>query len=215
MNAARVLVWDLPTRLFDWTLLLLVAIQYASGEFGWLDLQWHLYAGYATLGLLLFRVIWGVVGSDSARFAQFLRGPGAVRRYLRGGQPLAPTHNPLGGWGVMLMLLLLLAIAATGLASSDDIDVFGPLSGHLDDATVRSATRWHHRLTGALPWLVGLHVLAVLVHEWRGERLVAAMLHGHRNGDEPAPRMASFARALFVLVISVAAVFVLLRWAGA
>jgi len=87
MSPNRALVWDLPTRLFHWTLVLLVALQYASGEFGWLDLQWHVPAGYAALALLLFRAAWGFVGSDSARFAQFLRGPGAIRRYLRADDP--------------------------------------------------------------------------------------------------------------------------------
>ena len=139
MSPNRALVWDLPTRLFHWTLVLLVALQYASGEFGWLDLQWHVPAGYAALALLLFRAAWGFVGSDSARFAQFLRGPGAIRRYLRGGQRVVHTHNPLGGWAALLMLLWLLAIALTGLASSDDIDVAGPLAAQLDDATVRAA----------------------------------------------------------------------------
>ena len=214
MNDSRLHVWDVPTRLFHWTLMLLVVLQFASGEFGWLDLQWHLYTGYATLALLLFRVLWGLVGSDSARFASFLRGPMATWQYLRGGERVTCTHNPLGGWGVVLMLVLLFAIALTGLASSDDIDVFGPLAAHLDEATVRSATRWHHRLTAVLPWLVALHVLAVLVHEWRGERLIAAMWHGRREGDGSAPRIASTALAVTVLMISALAVSLMLWMAG-
>ena len=213
MSPNRALVWDLPTRLFHWTLVLLVALQYASGEFGWLDLQWHVPAGYAALALLLFRAAWGFVGSDSARFAQFLRGPGAIRRYLRGGQRVVHTHNPLGGWAALLMLLWLLAIALTGLASSDDIDVAGPLVTQLDDATVRAATRWHHRLTGALPWIVAAHVGAVLVHEWRGERLVAAMLHGRRAGAAPVC-MASTWRAVAALALSAVLVYLLVRTAS-
>lgn len=215
MNDPRILVWDLPTRLFHWTLLLLVTLQYGSGQFGWFDLRWHVYAGYATLAVLLFRVVWGFVGSDSARFTRFVRGPRAVAAYLRWRRGTDATHNPLGGWAVVLMLLLLLAIAITGLASSDDIDVVGPLVAQFDDATVRSATRWHHRLTDLLPWLIGLHLLGVLVHEWRGERLVAGMWHGQRPIDGPAPRIASNGRAVFVLGVSAAAVYLLLRLAGA
>lgn len=215
MNGPRILIWDLPTRLFHWSLMLLVVLQYASGQFGWLSLEWHFLAGYATLSLVLFRLIWGFVGSDSARFSRFIRGPGAVLAYLRGRDVSDATHNPLGGWAVVLMLTLLFAIAGFGLASSDDIDAFGPLAAHLDDATVRSATRWHRRLTGLMPWMIGLHVLAVLVHEWRGERLVAAMWHGQRAINLPAPRIASNARAVVVLVLGAAVVFVLLRLAGA
>lgn len=215
MNATATVVWDLPTRLFHWTLVLLVALQYASAEFGWLDLQWHVPFGYAALALLLFRMAWGFVGSDSTRFAQFLRGPGAILRYLRGAERIVHTHNPLGGWAALLMILWLLAIAITGLASSDDIDVAGPLAMQLDESTVRAATRWHHRLTGVLPWIVGLHVLAVLVHEWRGERLLAAMLHGRRTGATRAVRLASMRRAAIVLALSAALVYVLVRASGA
>lgn len=213
MSRERILVWDLPTRLFHWTLLLLVALQYGSGEFGWFDLQWHVYAGYATFSVLVFRVLWGFVGSDSVRFARFVHGPGAVIAYLRGHRGADPTHNPLGGWSTVLMLALLLAIALVGLASSDDIDTFGPLAARLDEATVRSATRWHHRLTDVLPWIVGLHVVAVLVHEWRGERLVAAMLHGRRALNTAPPRIASTLRAAGVFGLSAALVYALLRWA--
>lgn len=215
MSSGRILVWDLPTRLFHWTLVLLVALQYGSGKFGWFDLQWHAYAGYATLTLLVFRVAWGCVGSDSARFAHFMRGPGSVIAYLRGHRGNDPTHNPLGGWSTVLMLALLLAITLAGLASSDDIDTFGPLAAHLDDATVRTATRWHHRLTDLLPWIIGLHVVAVLAHEGRGERLVAAMLHGQRSLDAVPPRIVSMRRAVAVFGLSAAFVYALLRWAGA
>lgn len=214
MNTATVVIWDLPTRLFHWALVLLIALQYASGEFHWFDMQWHLYAGYATLTLLLFRVIWGFVGSDSARFARFVRGPGGVLAYLRGGAPAVATHNPIGGWATVIMLTLLFAIVISGLAASDDIDVFGPLTQKLDDATIRAATRWHHRLVDALPWLIALHVLAVLVHEWRGERLVAGMLHGRRRIDADAPLIRRWPRALLWLLLCVAAVWALLRYAA-
>ncbi|HQW80736.1 MAG TPA: cytochrome b/b6 domain-containing protein [Pseudomonadota bacterium] len=214
MNARAVIVWDLPTRAFHGLLLLLVGAQYASGEFGWFDLQWHLYAGYATLALLLFRIVWGFIGSDSARFSAFLRGPATIFAYLRGTHAEAATHNPLGGWSVLLMMTVLLAMSLAGLASSDDIDVFGPLVATLDEASVRFATRWHHRLADALLWLIALHVAAVLWQEWRGSRLVGAMLHGRRTLDAAAPRIVSNTRAVVVLLLSAAAIYALLYWAS-
>src|SRR5689334_12667253 len=92
-------VWDLPTRLFHWALVVLVALQFATAEFGWLSMEWHYRFGYATLALILFRVAWGFVGSQSSRFAEFVRGPRAVWRYLRAEISTNPQisigHNPL------------------------------------------------------------------------------------------------------------------------
>ncbi len=214
MNANGDLLWDLPTRLFHWSLLLLVVAQYASGKFGWFDLQWHFYAGYATLSMLLFRIAWGFVGSDSARFVRFVRGPRAVVAYLRGARNAGATHNPAGGWSVVLMLLLLLAMSLTGLATSDDIDAIGPLAARLDDLSIRFATHWHRRLADVLPWLILLHVVAVLWQERRGKRLIGPMLHGRGEITTNAPRIASNARAAFVFLLSAGVVYAVLRWAG-
>lgn len=211
MNAARRLVWDVPTRLFHWSLVLLVALQFASGEFEAFDMQWHVVLGGATLALLLFRFAWGILGSDSARFTTFLHSPRTVWHYLRGGKVEFTGHNPLGGLSVATMLTLLVLVAFTGLASSDDIDLSGPLADHLDTATVRFATRWHHRLTTPLLWLIGLHVIAVLFHELRGHRLIAALFHGHLPGTGAAPRRASTGRAAVLMLLSAALVWLLYR----
>lgn len=213
MSDTRAMIWDLPTRLFHWSLVLLVVAQFGSAKWGWFDMQWHFYGGYAILTLLLFRLAWGLVGGESARFANFLRGPAAVIRELRGGQQPARTHGALGGWSVLLMLLLLLLVVASGFATSDDIDLFGPLTAKLDAATIRFATRWHHRLTDALIWLIALHILAIAAYEWRGKHLVAAMLHGRRQLDGAAPRLMSMRRALLLLLVCAAGVYALLQWA--
>jgi cytochrome b len=218
MNTPRpVVVWDVPTRAVHWLLVALVSAQYASGKFGWFDMQWHIYAGYLTLVVVLFRLVWGFIGSDSARFRQFLRGPSAVFGYLRSwrNQPDAPgrTHNPLGGWSAVIMLCVLLAMALTGLATSDDIDWFGPWAATLDSATVRSATRWHHWLGDVLPWLIALHVAAIAWHELRGERLVATMLHGRRLLTGAAPRLTSAWLAVVAVVVCALVVYLLVRLA--
>ena len=213
-------VWDLPTRLFHWTLVLLVAAQFATGEFHWLSMQWHYRFGYATLALLLFRVAWGFAGSQTSRFTQFLQGPASVWRYCRalavGREARSVGHNPLGGWSVAVILLLLLAQAASGLFASDGIDTDGPFVDAVDGATVKWMTRVHHLGENALiAWIV-LHVLAVLLH-WllRRDDLVTPMLSGRRaerdDGIAP-PRFARGARAALLFALAALAVIVLSRF---
>ena len=85
MSAApvRIRVWDLPTRIFHWALTVLVLFSFATGKLGGSWLDWHMRSGYVILTLLVFRLAWGVLGSETARFASFLRGPGALLRYAR------------------------------------------------------------------------------------------------------------------------------------
>src|SRR5664279_679822 len=102
MASNPIIVWDLPTRLFHWALVVLIALQYATGEFGLLSMEWHYWLGYATLALIVFRVFWGFFGSRTSRFAEFVRGPVTVARYAlasaRGREQTFIGHNPLGGW---------------------------------------------------------------------------------------------------------------------
>lgn len=215
-----VTVWDLPTRLFHWTLVLLILAQFLSGEFGLIPMAWHYWLGYATLALVVFRVLWGFVGSHTSRFASFLRGPGAVLRYARetaaGRHVHVVGHNPLGGWSVLLMILCILVQSITGLFSSDDLTESGPLVDRVSEATVEWMTRVHHLNRWLLVVLIVLHVGAVLVHGFvRRDNLVGAMIHGkspHALGD--APRIAPWHRALLLLVISALAVAFVVTFGG-
>ena len=216
---ADIKVWDLPTRLFHWALVALIALQYASGEFGWLSMQWHFWLGYTTLALLVFRVLWGFAGSQTSRFADFVRGPRAVLRYmldsLRGRAPHAPGHNPLGGWSVLALLALVALQAVSGLFTSDDISEEGPLVAHVSTATVGTLTKIHHLAADALLILIALHVGAVLLH-WalRRDNLIAPMLHGRARFERtPVLRFVSSWRALALLALSAGAVGALL-WAA-
>ena len=214
-------VWDLPTRLFHWALVALIAAQYATGEFGWLSMQWHYWFGYATLALIVFRMLWGFSGSQTSRFTQFVRSPRATLRYavsvLRGRETRVPGHNPLGGWSVLLLLACVALQAVSGLFSSDDISEEGPLVARVADATVHLMTRIHHLNRYVLLLLIALHVLAVLLH-WviRNDNLVAPMLHGRArfDGGHPLPFVSAW-RALGLLALSAAAVWALLLWAAA
>ncbi|MCK9540091.1 cytochrome b/b6 domain-containing protein [Dokdonella sp.] len=215
------LVWDLPTRLFHWTLVLLIALQFASGEFGWLSMQWHFCLGYSTLALVLFRLLWGLFGSQSSRFTDFVRGPRATLRYamalLRAPGTHAPGHNPLGAWSVLAMLASVALQAVSGLFTSDDIMQEGPLVEHVSNATVDLFGRIHYYNRYVLVALIAMHVAAVVLHGvLRKHRLLPAMLHGHAEAPLTQPlRFASAWRAMILLVISVALVTGMVLWAEA
>ncbi len=213
-------IWDLPTRLFHWALVALIALQFASGEFGLLPMRWHYLMGYATLVLIVFRVLWGFAGSQTSRFGDFLRGPREVLHYmvdsLRGRATHAPGHNPLGGWSVLLMLAVVAVQGISGLFASDDISEEGPLVAHVSDACVALMTRIHHLDRYVLLILIALHVGAVLLH-WviRDDNLIAPMLHGRAVAEAPEPRFVSPWRALVLCALSAGAVWALLAWGAA
>jgi cytochrome b len=173
----RVRVWDLPTRAVHWLLALLIPFSWWSAHSD--HLPWHRLSGYTILGLLIFRLIWGFVGSPTARFSRFLRGPGTVVVYLRG--RLAPVigHNPLGGWSVMAMLTALAVQVTLGLFSVDEDSLeAGPLSTFVSFDTGRAIAHAHHIGFWVLLALIGLHLAAIAVYAMRGRNLVAPMITG-------------------------------------
>ena len=220
MTGQRVVrVWDLPTRLFHWALVALVALLFATAEFHWLSMQWHARFGYATLVLLLFRIAWGFAGSQTSRFADFVRGPVAVARYVKalvsGHAPPAIGHNALGGWSVLAMLALLLAQTVSGLFASDGIDTDGPFVEAASDAVVKWMTRLHHLGETVLLLVIALHVVAVLLH-WllHRDNLIVPMFSGRKAvAAAPPLRFAGGWRALVLLAVAIAAV-ALLSWFG-
>lgn len=218
MASNPVTVWDLPTRLFHWSLVVLILLQYASGEFDLLPMEWHYWLGYATLALIVFRVLWGFLGSTTSRFAEFVRGPGAVARYacasVRGREEPFVGHNPLGGWSVLLMLACIAVQSISGLFASDDLTESGLLASRVSDETVKWMTRVHNVNRYVLLMLIVLHISAVLLH-WaiRHENLVAPMLHGRKRIESASStRLASTWRALALLLLSAVAVGMLIVW---
>ncbi|MEO7431504.1 MAG: cytochrome b/b6 domain-containing protein [Dokdonella sp.] len=221
MSATVVRVWDLPTRLFHWVLVALIALQYATGQFGLLSMQWHYLCGYATLALIVFRVLWGFFGSDTSRFSHFVRNPFVVLHYLRGlisGDARRKAgHNPLGGWSVLVMLALVSLQAVSGLFTTDDVTEDGPLVARVSDAAITLMTSLHHTTRYLLLALIALHVCAVALHYgWRKENLVAPMFDGCAPVDGvPALRFVSVWRAVVLLLMSAAAVWALVAWGEA
>lgn len=211
---SRYRVWDLPVRLFHWSLVALVVLQWASGEFHLIDMGWHVTLGYATLALLLFRLLWGLFGSANARFAHFLRGPREVLGYIRSATGPVPRpqvgHNPLGGWSVLAMLLTLLFQSLTGLFASDDVDSFGPLSDDVPVAWAERLTDWHEASKWLLLALIVLHVVGVLYHHLTmRDDLIGPMVSGSKElPADPGLHFASSMRAALLLALACAAVWI-------
>lgn len=211
MTTTRLIrVWDWPVRLCHWALVLAVAGLYATGKYGWLDMDWHFRFGYAALALLLFRMAWGFVGSEHARFADFLRGPKAILGYLASWRSLPPEqaypgHNPLGALSVLALLGLLLLQVVSGLYSNDQIMVYGPLAERISQSASDDWTRWHHLGETLLLVLIAVHLLAIAAHRFaRGEKLLGPMLHGRKHSsvaNDARWRSPGLALALFALCL--------------
>lgn len=186
--AATHVVWDLPVRLFHWLIVAAICVSWWSAEYRLMNV--HRYSGYTLLGLLVFRLYWGVVGSPTARFAQFVRGPASVASYFR--DPTvhaAPGHNPLGGWSVVAMLALLIAQVTIGLFVTD-IDGLesGPLSYLVSFDTSRTLAEAHEIIFNVLLALIALHVAAILFYLIaRRTNLIGAMFTGRRSARAGAP----------------------------
>jgi len=179
-------VWDLPTRLFHWVLVLLVCFSVVTAHVGgnWLD--WHMRSGYCILALLAFRIMWGFAGSHHARFANFVRPPAAVLVYFRqlrdGSAPAQAGHNPLGALSVIAMLLALLLQASTGLFSNDSISSEGPLAKRVSQATSDRLSSLHEANQYVIYVLVALHLGAIAYYFFaKRENLVVPMF----TGDKP------------------------------
>lgn len=175
-------VWDLPMRLFHWSLVLLVVTAFVTAKIGGNAMVWHGRLGLAILGLLVFRIVWGFVGSTYARFARFVRGPAAIRAYLKG-EWRGQGHNPLGALSVLALLSALAAMAGTGLFANDDIAFEGYLMPLIDSDLSGRITGIHHLLEKVLMLLIALHVGAIVFYaRVRKHDLVRPMLTGWADG---------------------------------
>ncbi len=202
-------VWDVPTRASHWAITVLFTFQFVTGHFGLGPGFLHIWAGYALLVTVVFRIQWGLVGSESARFSHFLATPAAIRAYLArlpGPNPTRwPGHNPLGGLSVLIMLALLLAQGVTGLFVETWSELRGPLAERVGRDMVIFLTDLHGLLRWPLLVLVGIHLAAALFYRLRkGEDRVAAIFtHGRLELDtDPGLANAGVTRALVVLALS-------------
>ncbi len=210
MTPARVPVWDVPTRLIHWSMVVLVATSWWTAENERMD--WHRWSGYSLLALVSFRIYWGFVGSSTSRFKHFLAGPRTIASYLKGQWTVASGHNPLGALSVIALLSLLLAQIVLGLFAVDvDGIESGPLSLYVSFDAGRAAAEWHEDLFDVLTWLIGLHVVAVLYYVLaKKQDLLAAMVHGRRTYPVEGPQPVRFGGAIRLVIGVVLAV--VLTW---
>lgn len=220
MNSARqsthrthwIKVWDAPTRLFHWLLVVLVAAAYFTAKSGRID--WHFYAGYGILALVGFRIIWGFVGSETSRFSAFVRSPRAAIRHLahlirRDGVAEAPGHNPAGAFMVIALLALLLFQGTSGLFANDGLFVAGPLAAFAGPGLSDEITAWHGVSFNLILLAVAAHVLAVLLYALVGrENLVRPMITGWKEvpASAAAPRLVPAWKAGLALAVTASAV---------
>lgn len=211
-------VWDLPVRCFHWLTVLLVGLAWMTERLNWIDL--HVRVGETLLALVLFRLLWGCLGSDTARFRRFLASPASAWRHLRHVLRREPDreagHNPAGGWMVMLLLALLAVETLSGLYLYNDIEDEGPLSEHVPAVIANAIAALHAIGWDILFAAVVLHLFAIALYAFaKGQNLVRPMVTGRKRlpGAMRAPRMASLWLAVVLagiaaLVTALLAVYV-------
>ena len=204
-------VWDLPTRLFHWSIVLLVAFSWWSAEEG--PIEWHMWSGFAIVTLLLFRILWGLVGSSTSRFANFIRGPKTIAAYLsdmRGWRPVG--HTPLGALSVVALLGALAVQVTTGLIQIDSDDfVEGPLSHLVSFEVAEAAHDVHDASFDVLLVLIALHVAAIAFYRLAlGKELIGPMITGRAAIDAEAEPMRP--GRWWVALLCLAAALAVTRW---
>jgi cytochrome b len=211
---AAVRVWDLPTRLFHWLLVLTIIGSVVSAKLGGGAMVWHLRLGLTAMALLAFRLVWGVIGGHWSRFISFIYPPSAVRAYLRGdsgpGGRYDVGHSPLGALSVFALIGLLCLQVATGLVADDEIATTGPLNRFVSNATTATASAWHSRWGQWLIYLLVAAHVGVVLYYLRGKRrnLIRPMLDGDKTLPKDTPASADGLReravALAVLLVMAA-----------
>jgi cytochrome b len=208
-------IWDLPVRLTHWSFAFLVPAMWWTAE----NSQWALHKrfGVTLLGLLVFRLLWGFLGTRTARFASFVKGPQAVIAYLRGNAGAAAAkvgHNPLGALSVLALLGVMLVQVSTGLFAGDPYDgATGPLNPLVGVMTADAITEWHEWFYWVVIGMVALHLAAIAFYAGvRQNDLVGPMISGSKliredvepNGPTPWLRFAIAAGGAAALAIWVA-----------
>jgi cytochrome b len=224
-DAGRRLVWDLPLRAFHWLFAASILASWGTAKLGFDWMPWHIRLGKWMMGLIIFRIVWGLIGPRHARFASFLKGPGAVLRYAKGltghGEGVASVgHNPLGGLMVIIMLLLVVFQVSTGLFATDDIAYTGPFNPTVSGSTASLLTHLHSFNFNLIWAAIALHVGAITYYAFvKRQNLVPAMLHGFKPAEAvPAGEAITSSelwKALIVMIVAAAVVYGILSLAPA
>ncbi|NOU53014.1 cytochrome [Pseudoalteromonas sp. JBTF-M23] len=191
-------VWDGFIRGFHWLLVIGIAVLYVSGEEGWLDL--HFVTGYLILALMLTRLIWGVIGSDTAKLSSLIHSPKSALLAMRSGAQ-SVGHNPAGSYMVLLFFVLIVVQLLSGLMSTDDILVEGPLVAYIPTSWSEIASELHHENFEVLLYTIALHILAIIVYRLKGKNLAKTLLTGKENNVQLKPRMVPGKWAYLIFII--------------
>lgn len=182
----QVKVWDWSVRVFHWCLPVLIFLMWFTNDQG--EMERHFLVGQVLLGLLTYRFIWGVIGTPYARFKHFLYGPRAFVAYAKGffsaDKPRYLSHNPMGGLMAFVLMAAVVFQLLSGLFTTDDIFMQGPLYDSVSRSLSAWFTRWHSLFFDGLLVLIGLHLAAIVVYKLRGEGLVKAMVTGKKQVSE-------------------------------
>lgn len=202
---ARIKIWDLPTRLFHWLLVALIAGAFITESIG--VMEWHGRVGLAILGLLVFRIVWGFVGSTYARFSTFVKGPQSVKAYLKG-EWHGLGHNPLGALSVLAILGVVAIQVGSGLFSNDDSSFYGPLAALVSESLSGNLTELHESMEPVLIALVIAHVAAIAFYtRVKKENLVKPMITGWKEADGKAATGGGLVAFIIAVLIALAAVY--------
>lgn len=208
------LIWDIPTRLFHWMLVIGFGLQWLTGEVLDDAIDWHFYIGYTMLGLILFRITWGFFGTRYSKFKQFLSSPRLTIKYAKTlhkqASPVHASHNPMGGWVVVLMLLLIGLQAISGLFVSDEIFSEGPYYGVAPSSVREIMAFIHFNLFDVLIGIVALHIVAVLVYQfYKKQQLIGAMFHGKKAIDATGIKSSKIMLAVAIACLIGVGVYIL------
>lgn len=208
--AQNIKVWDWSIRIFHWSLPILIFLLWFSQSEG--HMERHFLFGQLLLGLLVYRFIWGFIGTPYARFKHFIYGPKAFINYANSffskSKPRYLSHNPMGGLMALVLMGAVLFQLVTGLFTTDDIFTFGPLYETVSRSTSAWMSRWHYVFFDWLLVLIGLHLAAILLYRLKGEGLVKAMFTGKKEATEQnqdqlaVEAMQSFPWLRFVLAVA-------------
>lgn len=214
-------VWDLPIRLFHWLLVVCIIGSLISVNIGGNAIQWHAYFGYSILTLLVFRIVWGFVGSKHARFLSFMPSPKSLLNYLQGKSPRFLGHNPIGALSVFALLFVLSVQVTTGLFVDDEIAFQGPFAQYVSNATISFLSQIHESNQVVIYTLIAIHIAAILYYrKFKGEDLIKPMINGDKEIDPSeeanysptdlgqASKDGGLQRGLALVILSVIAVVV-------
>lgn len=209
----KIKVWDAPLRLFHWLLASAVFFMWFSAEEGGNWLVWHLRCGLFITGLLVFRLIWGVWGSDTAKFSHFIGSPTAIKSYLKGHwqENQHPGHNPLGALMVVALLGALIFQVSTGLFSSDENTFLnsGYLAGWIGDSTASAIRTLHISFFNALLLLIVVHIATIIFYKLlKKHDLIRPMINGYKTleGTVPQLRFGTWFHLILTYIIALAVI---------